>query len=414
MKIVYLVLSVNKLLRLTRAYTSFKNTNNLLPYIGSFATLIPWFVILIFVVHIFAVVLHIMQQYEKSNDCWSQTFKDQNYSSVMIYIVAIYFVLTTVSTVGYGDIYPRTSPEVVTMIFIEVIGVIMHTLLIARMITVFFNTAEQSFMLQYKVTQDYMKFKHVSEERRREVRNFCQYYMESTGATGGVRNLLKNIPKSLRTTIKLELTRGFFESTVSFSALSPSQLSRVANIIKHITFSPGSYLCKQGEQCHFLLFPGRGLISIIVDNQVIATESCNSRTVHCESQMLLGSQCATSIRALTYVDAWVLYKDDLTNLMLHSGFIRSLMMQSIAAAFPVMIEDIAHHMLGDSAPIMLKKLRKEEPIDLFQKSSPRTMRLSQSIPMKLSMLAGNSSSESKSEEDDQIMSSIGSDEVVPL
>ncbi|EAY07248.1 cation channel family protein [Trichomonas vaginalis G3] len=375
---VYLILSLNKMLRITRAYTTFMNINNLLPYMGSFATIIPAFMILLFVTHIFAVIMIIISNAESKPESWTTPYKDRGFTPIMLYITAIYFVLTTVSTVGYGDITPETNVEVITIIFVQIIGVIMHTAIIARMISVFVNTLEQSFITQYKVAQDFMKFKKIDNERRKEVRNFCQYYWETTGATGGVRNLLRNIPKALRTTIKLEMTRPFFDATVSFNALSPGQLAKVAHVIKHITFSPGSYLCKQGEKCNFMLFVGRGIISIIVDDVAIASESCTQSTVHGENQMLLGTNCATSIRALTYVDAWVLYQEDLSNLMRHHGYIRNLMMQSIASAYPVMFDDIANHMLGDIAPKLLLKFRKQNG-EVFQNRIP-TMRLSESRP----------------------------------
>lgn len=407
MKVVYFVLSLNKWLRLTRAYTTWKNTNNLLPYIGSLATIIPSFIVLLFVTHIFGVILIIMNEAEKTPVTWATEFINQGYSNIKLYIVSLYFVLTTVSTIGYGDITPKTNIEVITMIFVHLIGVIMHTAIIARMISVFTNTVEQSFITQYKVAQDFLKFKKISDERRIEVRNFCQYYWETTGATGGVRNLLRYIPKALRTTIKLEMTRDFFNSTVSFNALSPGQLAKIANIIKHITFSPGSYLCKQGEKCNFMLFVGRGLISIIVDDVVIATESCTQSTVHGENQMLLGSQCATSIRALTYVDAWVLYQDDLSNLMKHHGYIRNLMMQSIAVAYPVMVDDIAYHMLGDMAQKILTKLRKDNQ-QIFVDRIP-TMRMSESIPlMKLIAPQTNHDEEEDGRQDEYDISPMAS------
>lgn len=297
-KFIYVLLSINKFFRLSRAWTSWKTLNTLLPYIGSFATLLPSFIILLFVVHVFAIILMILSKFEKETVIWTTQFKDQGYNDIKLYVVAIYFVLTTVSTIGYGDVIPKTTNEVMVMIFIQLFGVILHTAIIARMISVFFNTLEYTFINSYKVTQDYLKFKKIDDNRRREVRNFCQYYWETTGAAGGIRNLLRNVPKSLRTTIKLEITRKFFDSIVCFSSLTPGQLAKVAKIIKHITFEPGSFLCRQGEKCNFMLFVGRGIISIIVDDQVIASESCTESTVHGENQMLLGSQCATSIRAL--------------------------------------------------------------------------------------------------------------------
>jgi voltage-gated potassium channel Kch len=43
------------------------------------------------------------------------------------YIMAIYFTITTMTTVGYGDISPNTTVEMVFGISIMVIGVLVFT-----------------------------------------------------------------------------------------------------------------------------------------------------------------------------------------------------------------------------------------------------------------------------------------------
>ena len=378
--ITYLVLSLNKVLRLYRGWIAFRTTRTQLPYIGSVLTILPFFFVLLFAIHMFSCILIIVASAEGVENSWAGTYYEQNYNTLQLYVVGFYFVLTTVSTIGYGDIVPKTNTEIIVMIFVQIIGVLMHAFITSNMVYVFFNPLESDFINQYKVSQDYLKFKKVDMDKRKEVRNFCQYYWETTGAAGGIRNILKNLPKSLRTNIKLELTNNFFTSTVSFSSLSKGQLAKIAKIIKHVTFSPGSYLYTQGETCNCMLFVGRGITQIMADGQVIATMACNEATVHGENQMLLGSQCATSIRALTYVDAWVLYKDDLSNLMRHRGYIRNLMMQSIAVAFPVVIDDIARNMLGEElGQKMLKKLR-ANPGEVFKERIP-TMTTKAHVPM---------------------------------
>ena len=375
----YLILSINKLLRLHRAFVAYQTTRKQLPYIGSLLTILPLFFFLFFSIHVFSCILLITARVEKLENSWLQNFVSDNYSSLKLYVIGIYFTLTTVSTIGYGDISPKTNSETITMIFVQVIGVFMHAFITSNMVYVFVNPLESDFINHYKVTQDYLRFKKIDDDKRKEVRNFCQYYWETTGAAGGVRNILKNLPKTLRTTIKLELTSKFFASTVSFSSLSPGQLEKVAKIIKHVTFSPGSFLAVQGEKCTCMLFVGKGIIQIIADGQVIASQSCTESTVHGENQMLLGSQCSTSIKALTYADAWVLYKDDLSNLLRTRGYIRNLVMQSIAVAFPVMIEDIARNMLGDMAPRMLSKLRANQG-EIFTERVPKLRQSQQAHP----------------------------------
>ena len=46
-----------------------------------------------------------------------------------IYICSLYYVFTTVATVGYGDIHPQTSIERVYSIFLMIVGVVAFSFL---------------------------------------------------------------------------------------------------------------------------------------------------------------------------------------------------------------------------------------------------------------------------------------------
>lgn len=47
----------------------------------------------------------------------------QDYGDYDLYITALYFTVTTIVTVGYGDITPKNSPEMCFVIFLMLIGV---------------------------------------------------------------------------------------------------------------------------------------------------------------------------------------------------------------------------------------------------------------------------------------------------
>ena len=46
-----------------------------------------------------------------------------------IYILSIYFVMTTIATVGYGDLYPTTTVERIYVMMLMMVGVLFFTML---------------------------------------------------------------------------------------------------------------------------------------------------------------------------------------------------------------------------------------------------------------------------------------------
>ena len=60
---------------------------------------------------------------EDSPENWYYQKVYQNYSDADLYIAAFYFVVTTIATVGYGDITSNTSYEKLFTIVMMLIGV---------------------------------------------------------------------------------------------------------------------------------------------------------------------------------------------------------------------------------------------------------------------------------------------------
>lgn len=59
-----------------------------------------------------------------------QTPESADSSEISIIIVKLmYFFLTTLSTVGYGDFYPSSISEKIVGIFIEIVGVTIFSIL---------------------------------------------------------------------------------------------------------------------------------------------------------------------------------------------------------------------------------------------------------------------------------------------
>ena len=67
---------------------------------------------MMFVVHISAILWYLFYDFNRTNSNWlTNYFDNQGYveeNSFGIYLICMYFVITTFSTVGYGDIYPVT------------------------------------------------------------------------------------------------------------------------------------------------------------------------------------------------------------------------------------------------------------------------------------------------------------------
>jgi len=77
---------------------------------------------------------------------WIENYELENRSEFQLYVISYYFVITTFSTVGYGDFSPQTSYERIFVIFLEIAGIIFFSFAIGSLTTIIgkFNSYNES------------------------------------------------------------------------------------------------------------------------------------------------------------------------------------------------------------------------------------------------------------------------------
>jgi hypothetical protein len=79
--------------------------------------------------HVFACVWVLIGQFEETSysNRWYQPDIDNNLEAWTVYTNSFYFIVTTMTTVGYGDMSGSTTPERVFCVILMVIGVIVFS-----------------------------------------------------------------------------------------------------------------------------------------------------------------------------------------------------------------------------------------------------------------------------------------------
>lgn len=68
-----------------------------------------------------------------------------------VYVTSLYFVITTVATVGYGDISPTNWVEQIYCIFLMIFGVLLFTFVSGALSSILSNYDAQQAQLQEKL-----------------------------------------------------------------------------------------------------------------------------------------------------------------------------------------------------------------------------------------------------------------------
>lgn len=77
----------------------------------------------------------------------------------------MYFMLTTLATVGYGDFYPSSISEKVVGIFIEIVGVSFFSVLMNSFIEVVLKLmGDDDSAIEVKLTEWFSMIKHIRNQ----------------------------------------------------------------------------------------------------------------------------------------------------------------------------------------------------------------------------------------------------------
>ncbi len=164
------------------------------------------------------------------------------------YVDVLYWSVTTLTTVGYGDITPHTSPAKIYTMAIMFLGVGMYAYIIgtiARLI------AEADYArLQHQERTDrvnaFMRSHGLPAAMRLRIRDHLQYLWESRGGFDDAR-IHEELPEALRTDVAMYLMSDMLQSVEIFKKADEAFLRRVTTKLRSVVYGPGDVVGADGE-----------------------------------------------------------------------------------------------------------------------------------------------------------------------
>jgi hypothetical protein len=231
------------------------------------------------------------------------------------YITALYWAVTTLSTVGYGDITPDqgSAIQVVFTMVVMLLGVGMYGYIIGNVATLITNldAARASYLEKMGEVNLFLKTRNVPAPLQERVRSYYRYLWE-TQKSVTTQALLGELPHTLSTDIALFLNKNILEKVPYFSDADDLFIREIVQVMDPLAFLPGDYIIRQGEYGDSMYFLSSGEIEVIIDGRVVDTHS--SGAFFGEGSLITNEKRNASIRTTTYCDVYRLSRhgfDDL-------------------------------------------------------------------------------------------------------
>ncbi|KAL4502754.1 hypothetical protein ABPG73_014511 [Tetrahymena malaccensis] len=204
------------------------------------------------VCHVFCLFWHGIAVYEikqGSKNTWLQVRGIQDDDVFTRYVQSFYYLAVTMITVGYGDITPQTTYEIifstVTMFVtgffyafsLNKIGIIIDNL----------EMKDKSYKQSMQIIHRLMRQEKVSQSLRVQISNYLQYlYKESDEIAKQQENdIINKLSKKLKSDLIQEV-QGKYLKDIEFIDKLKTKF-KIVESMEECLFSPGEYIFRQGE-----------------------------------------------------------------------------------------------------------------------------------------------------------------------
>uniref|UniRef100_UPI0037E918D8 voltage-gated delayed rectifier potassium channel KCNH5 n=1 Tax=Semicossyphus pulcher TaxID=241346 RepID=UPI0037E918D8 len=233
-----------------------------------------------------------------------------------LYITSLYFTMTSLTTIGFGNIAPSTDGEKIFSVAMMMVGSLLYATIFGNVTTIFqqmyANTNRYHEMLNN--VRDFLKLYQVPKGLSERV---MDYIVSTWSMSKGIdtEKVLSICPKDMRADICVHLNRKVFNEHPAFRLASDGCLRSLAVEFQTTHCAPGDLIFHAGESVDTLCFVVSGSLEVIQDDEVIAI--LGKGDVFGDvfwKETTLAHACA-NVRALTYCDLHVIKREALLKVL---------------------------------------------------------------------------------------------------
>ncbi|XP_040185880.1 potassium voltage-gated channel subfamily H member 4 [Rana temporaria] len=186
------------------------------------------------------------------------------------YIASLYFTLSSLTSVGFGNVCANTDAEKIFSICTMLIGALMHAVVFGNVTAIIqrMYSRRSLYHTRMKDLKDFIRVHRLPQQLKQRT---LEYFQTTWSVNNGIdaNELLKDFPDELRADIAMHLNKDILQLPV-FEPASRGCLRALSLHIKTSFCAPGEYLLRQGDALQANYYVCSGSMEVLKDNMVLA------------------------------------------------------------------------------------------------------------------------------------------------
>lgn len=270
-----------KLVRFLRMIKLVNKNNKIMKYVSSIFKVhialerLIWFLItFLLLVHILACLWVFIGKFNilESDKNWIFKTKMQDFDDWSIYLAAVYWATTTLTTVGYGDIKAYNKYERIFACLSMMIGIFLYSYIIGSLTNLLSNLDLREAKLTRKldiVNRLHREYPSIDKNFYKKIATALEYRHKNTKSDLDL--LLNELPLQLRTKLLIVIYQRDLQGNAFFEDQKTDFVAFLAPMLKPMRIEPGDYIFKTKELACEMYFIISGEIEMSLDYKDVNT-----------------------------------------------------------------------------------------------------------------------------------------------
>jgi len=252
---------------------------------------------------------------------WVVRFQDTwQKSNLEMYLRALYWAFTTLTTVGYGDITPLMPLEVVFTIVVQLCGSTMFGFIVGNVSSIISHGDERLLLIKEKMksVSEFMRFRKLPPAIAKRIKRHYEYSWKRSQISKE-EEILRELPHSIRIDCSLFIHQDIIRKVPFLSMLNGEVLPSLVSRLKPMLSSSGDIVIKEGLFGNHMYFISHGALMITVQYKGfeakttadIKIEELNNGDYFADYAVIMDqAKHPASVIAAAYCDMFVLSRKD--------------------------------------------------------------------------------------------------------